>query len=150
MDAADRPPVPALPEGFELIDRLRSGDRPHPLVLRNGPTVEARLNELTLYDPALDLAIRAPTGDVAAYGLFWFDPVTRVGLVEPIRTEDAWQRRGLARTLIATGLDRLTQRGATRLKVGFGTEAARNLYLGIGFRVEAEMTTYARRLSGRP
>lgn len=150
MDAADRPTVPALPEGFELIDRLGSGDRPHPLVVRHGPTVEGRLNELTLYDPALDLAIRAPTGDVAAYGLFWFDPVTRVGLVEPMRTEDAWQRRGLARTLIASGLDRLTRRGATRLKVGFGTDAARDLYLGVGFRVEAEMTTYARRPTGPP
>lgn len=150
MDAADRPTVPALPEGFELVDRLGSGDRPHPLVVRNGPTVEARLNQLTLYDPALDLAIRAPTGEVAAYGLFWLDPVTRVGLVEPMRTEDVWQRRGLARTLLATGLDRLTRRGATRLKVGFGTDAARDLYLGVGFREGAEMTTYARRPTDGP
>ncbi len=145
MDAADRPTVPALPPGFELVDRLGSGDRPHPLAVRNHPTVEARLNQLSLYDPALDLAIRAPTCDVAAYGLFWFDPVTRVGLVEPMRTEAAWQRRGLARALLSTGLDRLARRGATRLKVGFATDAARDLYLGAGFRVDAEDTTYARR-----
>jgi ribosomal protein S18 acetylase RimI-like enzyme len=143
VDASDRPTVPPLLEGFELVDRVRSHDRPHPLVVRNGPTVEARLNELALYDPALDLAIRATSGEIAAYGLFWFDPVTRVGLVEPMRTEAAWQRRGLARTLLAAGLDRLARRGATRLKVGFGSEPARNLYLGVGFRVQAEMTTYS-------
>ena len=41
----------------------------------------------------LDLAVYAPNGDIAAYGLFWADPVTGVGLVEPMRTEDAYQGR---------------------------------------------------------
>jgi len=144
MDPGDRRPTPPLPDGFALVDRSGSGGGVHPMAARNGPAVEARLNEAPLYDPALDLAILAPNGAVAAYGLFWFDPVTRVGLVEPMRTEDAWQRRGLARALLLNGLDRLAGRGATRLKVGYSTAAARNLYLGAGFRAGAEMTTYAR------
>ena len=37
-------------------------------------------------------------GEVAGYALFWFDPVTQVGLVQPMRVEEAYQRRGLART----------------------------------------------------
>jgi hypothetical protein len=35
--------------------------------------------------------------------------------------------------LLTTGLDRLARAGARRLKVGFETDAARNLYLGAGF-----------------
>jgi GNAT superfamily N-acetyltransferase len=57
--------------------------------------------------------------------LFWFDPVTLVGLVEPMRVEDEYQRRGLARVLVTNGLDRLARNGAHRLKVGVQTDAAR-------------------------
>jgi hypothetical protein len=35
--------------------------------------------------------------------------------------------------LLTTGVDRLARKGARRLKVGFETDAARNLYLGVGF-----------------
>jgi hypothetical protein len=35
--------------------------------------------------------------------------------------------------LLTNGLDRLARKGARRLKVGFETDAARNLYLGAGF-----------------
>jgi hypothetical protein len=35
--------------------------------------------------------------------------------------------------LLTNGLDRLGRKGARRLKVGFETDAARNLYLGAGF-----------------
>lgn len=83
MRASDRPDVPELPEGFELIDRARVADRQHHLETRNGPDVEARLNQCSLYDSQLDLAVVAPEGDIAGYGLFWFDPVTRVGLDIP-------------------------------------------------------------------
>ena len=46
-------------------------------------------------------------GGVAAYGLFWFDPATATGLVEPMRTEDDHQRRGLARHVLTAGVDLL-------------------------------------------
>jgi GNAT superfamily N-acetyltransferase len=53
--------------------------------------------------------------------LFWLDgrgaPVTRVGLVEPMRTHGAHQRRGIARHILARGLDRLAASGCRRLKV---------------------------------
>ncbi|HVM16685.1 MAG TPA: GNAT family N-acetyltransferase [Gaiellaceae bacterium] len=144
LAAESGPPVPALPDGFVLVDRARSPAAPHPMRGRNGEAVEERLRQCSLYDAALDLAIEAPTGDVAAYALFWFDPVTEVGLVEPMRVEDAYQRRGLGRALLAAGLDRLAHRGARRLKVGFSTEPARALYLAAGFRVAATDTTYRR------
>jgi predicted N-acetyltransferase YhbS len=111
---------------------------------RSGEAVEARLRECSLYDPGLDAAVETADGEVAGYALFWFDPVTRVGLVEPMRVEEAYQRRGLARAMPTTGLDRLAKQGARRLKVGYATDAARALYVGAGFRVTATSRSYTR------
>ncbi len=145
MDAEDRPGVAALPEGFVLVDRAREQTGPHPMRQRNGEEVEARLRQCSLYDAALDLAVEAADGQTAGYALFWFDPVTKVGLVEPMRVEDAYQRRGIARAMLTVGLDRLAERGARRLKVGYATDVARGLYVGAGFRVTSTSRSYTRR-----
>jgi GNAT superfamily N-acetyltransferase len=142
MNAADRPALAALPEGFEMVDRAQGTTRPHPMRRRSGEEVEARLRQCALYDPGLDLAVETTDGEVAGYALFWHDPVTRVGLVEPMRVEDAYQRRGLARALLAAGLERLAKRGSARLKVGYANDAARRLYVGAGFRVTSTCRSY--------
>lgn len=144
MDAEDRPGVAALPEGFVLVDRAREKTGPHPMRQRNGEAVEARLRQCSLYDPTLDLAVEAGDGQAAGYALFWFDPVTKVGLVEPMRVEDAYQRRGIARAMLTAGLDRLAKRGARRLKVGYATAVARGIYVGAGFRVTSTSRSYSR------
>jgi GNAT superfamily N-acetyltransferase len=145
MNAEDRRDVTALPEGFRLVDRAQETTRPHPMRRRSGEEVEARLLQCSLYDPGLDLAVETVDGQAAGYALFWFDPVTEVGLVEPMRVEDAYQRRGLARAMLTVGLDRLAKRGARRLKVGYATDVARELYVGAGFRVTSTTTSYSRR-----
>ena len=145
MNAQEQPDVAALPEGFVLVDRAQETNTPHPMRRRSGEEVEARLLQCSLYDSALDLAVEASDGQAAGYALFWFDPVTNVGLVEPMRVEDVYQRRGLARALLTAGLDRLAQRGARRLKVGYATDVARRLYVGAGFRVTSTSTSYGRR-----
>ena len=93
--------------------------------------------------PALDLAAETADGQVGGYALFWFDPVTQVGMLEPMRVEDEYQRRGLARAMLSAGLDRLAARGARRLKVSYATAAARSLYVGAGFRVTSTSTSYS-------
>lgn len=135
MAAADRPHVAQLAGGYRLTDRIGDGDVPHPGIDRNGPEIAARLAETSLYRPDLDLCIRSDSGEVAAYGLFWHDPVTAVGMLEPLRTEDAHQGRGLARHLVTVGLDRLARLGATRLKVfqELDNPPAVHLYGSLGF-----------------
>lgn len=142
MNAEDRPDVAAPPEGFALVDRGQATTGPHPMRRRSGEGVEARLRQCSLYDPGLDLAVEAADGPVVGYALFWFDPVTEVGLVEPMRVEDEYQRRGLARAMLTAGLDRLAKRGARRLKVGYATNVARALYVGAGFRVTSTSRSY--------
>ena len=89
------------------------------------------------------LAVETVDGQVGGYALFWFDPVTHVGMLEPMRVEDEYQRRGLARAMLTAGLDRLASRGARRLKVNYATDAARSLYVGAGFRVTSTSTVYS-------
>ncbi len=143
MNAKDRPCVAAVPEGFVLVDRAQETTNPHPMRRRGGEAIEARLWQCSLYDPALDLAVEAADGEVAGYAVFWFDPVTEVGMVEPMRVEDAYQRRGLARAMLTTGLARLVKRGARRLKVGYATDVARGLNVGAGFQVTSTNTSYS-------
>jgi GNAT superfamily N-acetyltransferase len=145
MDVGARPAAADLPPGFTLRARSES-HRPHPMIGRNGEHVADRLAECSLYRADLDLAIYDPDGDVAAYGLFWPDPITGVGLVEPMRTEDRHQGRGLGRCLLTAGLERLAGQGCTRLKVSYlvGNEAARRLYLGAGFTPGPSSRTYRR------
>ena len=74
---------------------------------------------IALYRSDLDVLILDSDGIVAAYGLFWYDAVTATGLVEPMRTEDDHQRRGLARHLLTAGIDLLAGSGASRIKICF-------------------------------
>jgi RimJ/RimL family protein N-acetyltransferase len=147
MPAAERPKPTPLPPGFELIARSDDPKRPHPMIGRNGEHVADRLRECSLYRSELDLAVYAVNGDVAAYGLFWADLVTGVGLVEPMRTEDRYQGIGLARHVLTTGVERLAAHGCSRMKVSYMTnnEASRRLYLGSGFRASSSDRTYRRR-----
>jgi RimJ/RimL family protein N-acetyltransferase len=101
------------------------------MIARNGEQVAERLAECSIYRPELDLAVYAPRGELAAYGLFWADAATGVGLVEPMRTE---------------GLDRLAPARCQRFKVSYvlGNEASRRLYLAAGFRPWSTSRTYRR------
>ena len=147
MRAADVSPIAALAEGFTLHDRRERLDRVHHMVARNGDRVEDRLSQTSLYRPDLDLWVEDAEGRVAAYGLFWLDPATGVGLVEPMRTEERYWRRGLARHVLTAGLERLVSLGASRVKVSYEStnRAAEKLYLTCGFRPVAPERLYRRR-----
>jgi GNAT superfamily N-acetyltransferase len=149
MAAVDRPAVTPPPSGFDLVSRDQVGDRPHHMIARNGDAVGQRLAECSLYRADLDLVVYDADGTVAAYGLFWADPRTGVGLVEPMRTEDPFQRRGLARAVLTAGLDRLAAAGCERLKVSYEPDnaASRHLYLTTGFTPTSTSRAWTR---GRP
>ncbi|CAM3273035.1 N-acetyltransferase [Occultella aeris] len=119
---SDRVRAPAA--GFTLVDRTQRPDTAHPVRRRSGEDIARCLEQCSLYDQALDLAIENAEGRTAGYALFWFDADTKVGLVEPVQVEDGYQRRGLARAMLCAGIDRLTARGAERVKVSSETHAA--------------------------
>ena len=142
MDAAERPAVLAPADGFTLVDRTQRPGVPHHMRHRSGDQVRQRLEQCSLYDPALDLVVEAGDGRVAGYSLYWFDPTTKVGLVEPVRVEDEFQRRGLASAMLTAGIDRLAATGAERMKISYGSEPAARTYQGVGFRPTSNATWY--------
>lgn len=73
---------------------------------------------------------------MAAYCLCWLDAVNGVGLFEPVRTEDAWQRQGLGHALMTEGIRRLMGQGANLIKVSRdrSNHAAARLYTSVGFQ----------------
>ena len=97
--------------------------------------VEQRLLETGSYRADLDLVIVDTVNEAVAYGLFWFDARTRVALSEPMRTDDAHQRRGLGRSILTHGIARLVDLGATRIKINLENDNAASgaLYTDVGF-----------------
>jgi RimJ/RimL family protein N-acetyltransferase len=114
---------------------------------RGHPDPELRLRQTSLYRPDFDLVVHDSSDSVAAYGLFWYDPETATGLVEPMRTEDDHQRRGLARHILTTGLDLLAEAGAQRIKICYepNNPASGSLYLSVGFEPHRQTVLFSRR-----
>jgi mycothiol synthase len=86
-----------------------------------------------LYRRDLDLVAVAPSGDFAAFVTLWYDDVTRTAAFEPVGTHPDHQRKGLGKALMAEGLRRVRDLGATLCTVGSYSERAGNLYASMGF-----------------
>jgi len=127
-----------LPEGFYFKRRAEATGLRHPMTVagRNPINVESRLAQCSLYRPGLDYAVFDPSNETAAYALFWIDPETKVGLIEPLRTVKKFQRMGIGRAIVHEGIRRLREEGANEIKVSYkaDNEPARRLYHSCGFR----------------
>ena len=90
--------------------------------------------------------ISASDGTLAAYCIGWFDPVTRMSEIEPLRTRPVFRRRGLARAVVEEVVRRSTQRGARSVLVwgAHQNTAALALYESCGFRSRRVMREYRR------
>jgi len=129
-------PEPMLPEGFRL-ESMATYSAPVELIKKKGfdPERYQRLMAAPGYIPDLDLAILSNTGEVASCCFGWVDEVTAIGEVEPIWTEPAYQRQGLARSILQECLRRLRERNMSSVIVTTGglNENAYQLYTSLGF-----------------
>lgn len=135
LDLADRPPVSPLAAGYGLRDRVGAAGTAHHLDRPERRHTDHRLRQGSLYREDLDLFVVDADGVVAGFALFWFDPVTATAVIEPVRTADEHQRRGLSRHLLTVGLDRAARLGARRASIGYepGNPASGPLYRSLGF-----------------
>ena len=152
LDADARPEISPLDEAYRLRTRTETMDQPHHFTRRNGRHEEERLRQTSLYSSDLDLVVHDSNDEPAGYGLFWYDPVTATGVVEPMRTEDAHQKRGLARHILTAGIDRLVQAGAERISIGYEPDnpASGHLYRSVGFEPVKQTDMYAGRTDAAP
>lgn len=147
-----------LPEGF-TIRASRGMDEIDALVELHraafgteNMTVELRTAMMNTpqYVPGLDLLAVAPDGSLAAFCVCGFeDPDRRIGFTDPIGTHPAYQRKGLARGLVSTGLKLLKASGAEIAKLGTSSEnsAMQRLAEETGFRIAMEQLWFSKNLA---
>jgi GNAT superfamily N-acetyltransferase len=90
------------------------------------------------YRGDLHVLVEAPDGTMAASAIMWLDEANRSAEFEPVGTHPGYRRRGLARAMLLHGMHLARAAGADHMTVAClgapGHPAARDLYLGVGFR----------------
>ncbi|MEI6171148.1 MAG: GNAT family N-acetyltransferase [bacterium] len=105
-----------------------------------------------MYRRDLDLVVEAPSGEIAAFACLWYDDVTRAVCYEPVGTMPEYQRRGLAKAVIAEGMRRAKEMGALIATVGGGGESnppAEPLYASMFSKEGVSATAWFKYLDGK-
>lgn len=77
-----------------------------------------RMMAMPDYRADLDLHVRAPDGEIAAFATLWHDARNRIAILEPVGTLPAYRRMGLGRAAIYELANRIRAEGAERMLVG--------------------------------
>ena len=151
----DTDPAISLPPGFRLksladdndlqkVDRVlwrgfNHGDAPPPDGVRDREFMQLAPN----YRKDLNLVVEAPDGNFVSYCGMWYEPIHAIAYVEPVATDPAYRRRGLASAAVLEGIRRCSELGAKMACVG----SAQPLYLSLGFRQVYNRSIWQRRWS---
>ncbi len=89
------------------------------------------------YDPSLDLVVRAPDGTIAANCICSANQISKTGSTDPVLTHPSFQRLGLARAVLFTGLRFLKERGMSSAHLGTSGKnlAMQKTAMSAGFRI---------------
>ena len=133
----DLPPLTVEPSAYDLDERValhRAAWEPS----RFTREVYDRVRATPPYRADLDVLVRTPEGDAAAYVLAWYDEGSRSGVLEPVGTSRDHRRRGYGSAACVAALHRLRDAGATRAVVYAVSDPAnpgpKALYESVGFR----------------
>jgi predicted N-acetyltransferase YhbS len=155
LDALDDLPQPALPPGYRLgwvetreqaigrVEAQRAAFAPSDFLLER----YERVRRTWPYRPELDRIVLTDDGEpgrVVAFCTAWIDEQNAAGLLEPVGTHPAHQRRGLARAVCLDALRQLRAAGARTAQVGFGSAAGEATYRALGFEHLATDLVYRR------
>ena len=137
----DALPEPSPPPGYRLgwvetrdhaigrVEAQRAAFAPSEMTL----AVYERVRATWPYRPLLDRIALDAEGAVVSFCTAWIDEANGAGLLEPVGTHPAHQRKGLARAVCADALRALRDAGARTAQVGFVTEPAHATYRSLGF-----------------
>jgi GNAT superfamily N-acetyltransferase len=116
----DRELEPHLPAGFRFLsvqghDFAERRAELHVDAFAPGSTMTAEKYHAVMqapnYDPEMDVVVVAPDGQFAAFALTWIEPITRIGLFEPVGTRTTFQRLGLGKAALMEAMRRMKARG---------------------------------------
>ena len=99
-----------------------------------------------LPDPLVPEGFSLSEDGTVARATIWFDEVNLVGLFEPVETDEAFRRLGLARAVMTEGLHHMRAAGmqTARVEHDITNEAAAALYESLGFAVAFDTVGYRR------
>jgi ribosomal protein S18 acetylase RimI-like enzyme len=107
-----------------------------------------RLRTKPLYRADLDLVVETADGELAAYCIVWWDPVTKTGEFEPVGTAERFRGQGYGKAVLREGMRRLRELGATYATVINSMDEkyapSRALYPSAGFMPVAMFERYTR------
>jgi ribosomal protein S18 acetylase RimI-like enzyme len=152
-------PAPELPPGF-IIRPLAGASEMEALVALHRAafgseqmTLELRraIMEAPEYIPELDLVVVAPDGRLAGYCTCQISPDEDArsgrskGYTDPVAVHPDFQRRGLARALLLTGMRLLKERGLQAAVMGTSSEnhAMQKVAEAVGFQVHSARLWYS-------
>jgi predicted N-acetyltransferase YhbS len=145
-------PAPMLPPGYQFasiqtreqvigrVEAHRAAFAPSDLTL----TQYERVRRTWPYRATFDRIVETDDGEVVSFCTGWIDEANAAGLLEPVGTLPAHQRRGLARAVCLDALHALRAAGALTGQIGFGTVAAEATYRSLGFQHLATEPVYRR------
>jgi mycothiol synthase len=105
-----------------------------------------RLEQQPHYAPEGDFVVEAPDGSFAAFAISWFDPLGRVGELEPVGTHPDHRRLGLGRAVCLAAIGRLVDLGAEEVLIfsDASNAASEALYASLGATAVTRSIQYAR------
>lgn len=161
--ALDEPiSAPQLPDGFTI--RHVSGEQEVEALVAlhraafgtENMTVDKRLAmmHVPVYDPELDLLAVAPDGRLAAYCLCSISQQEnkrtgrKQGYTDPVATHPNYQRMGLAKALLLTGLHELKRRGMETAVLGTSSHniAMQRAAESVGFHIQSTKLWFTKQL----
>ncbi len=153
-------PVPEIPSGFTIrpskgLDEAEEWVHLHRAAWgTEHMTIEERTAILNGpdYDPQLDLVTAAPDGTLVAYCLCQIHRDENLrsgrneGWTDPVATHPDYQRRGLARALLLTGMRLLKDRGIDTAVMGTSSENGKMLRtaLSLGFQIVSKKIWFSK------
>ncbi len=153
-------PFPAirLPDGFSIRPLAGEAEVEALVVLHQAAwgtrnmTMDYRLSMMRqpCYDPDLDLVAVAPDGRLAAYCICFVDREEndltgwKDGYTDPLATHPEFQRLGLAKALLLTGMMRLKEHGMETARLGTSSEnlAMQRAAIAMGFQICSRALRY--------
>jgi len=141
-------PTPVLPNGFHL--RSVAGEHEADLLAEvhnrsfspkwTGAKY-LKVMQTPGFDIARELVVVAPSGRFAAFLIYWLDPVSKVGLLEPVGCHEEFRRLGLATALMYEAMARMVAAGMSYAIVEYhdDNEASTKLYASVGFEEHVKL-----------
>ena len=100
------------------------------------------------YAPERDWVVEAPDGTFAAFANAWWDPVGRIGELEPVGTRADHRRLGLGHAVCLAAIASLDALGAPEVLIFSDTAnaASEGLYASLGARAVTHSRRWTRPL----